>query len=276
MYAFGISHADPDEMMRNHDLVLEGRRQLRRRQHQLDRLRRHELPAQALRPGAARPSQRLGRADAPSRRSAWISRSISNSGGCSASTSSRSTASASNTGSRTTASSSPSRRSPRRCSIASDCALPVAGSGQWGGQAPETYRADRPHHRSALSLRRRHRQPSRRAGRRRARRAAGLAGGGRGHPARRPMPRIIRSSPPRSQNSATARARDGDATIFSSAIMATTSPAPPMSWRRLASNGVATVLFLRHAGRGPACAFQPLPRHRPCRHQPQRDAGMDG
>ena len=34
MYAFGISHADPDEMMRNHDHRGEGRRQLRRGQHQ--------------------------------------------------------------------------------------------------------------------------------------------------------------------------------------------------------------------------------------------------
>ena len=32
-----------------------------------------------------------------------------------------------------------------------DCALPVAGSGQWGGQAPETYRAHRPH-RSTCSI----------------------------------------------------------------------------------------------------------------------------
>ena len=74
MYAFGISHADPDEMMRNHDTVLEGRRQLRRGQHQLDRLRRHELPAQALRPCAACPPQRLGPAHPPSRASAWTSR----------------------------------------------------------------------------------------------------------------------------------------------------------------------------------------------------------
>ena len=28
----------------------------------------------------------------------------------------------------------------RRSSTQADCPLPVAGSGQWGGQAPETYR----------------------------------------------------------------------------------------------------------------------------------------
>ena len=47
-----------------------------------------------------------------------------------------------------------------------DCALPVVGSGQWGGQAPDTYRPHGPDHRSPLSLRRRHRQPSGRTRRR--------------------------------------------------------------------------------------------------------------
>ncbi len=139
MYAFGISHADPDEMMRNHDIVAEGGRQLRRRQHQLDRLRRHELPAQALRPGAARASQRLGRPDAPSRRSAWTSRSSSSSGGCSALTSSRSTASAIKYWEPDESFVSSFKAVSTPLFDASDCPLPVAGSGQWGGQAPETY-----------------------------------------------------------------------------------------------------------------------------------------
>ena len=58
----------------------------------------------------------------------------------------------------------------------SDCPLPVAGSGQWGGQAPETYARTGPHAGSALSLRRRRGQPSRRPGRRRPRRAPSLGG----------------------------------------------------------------------------------------------------
>ena len=64
-----------------------------------------------------------------------------------------------------------------------DRPLPVAGSGQWGGQAPRDLRAHRPHAGSALSLRRRHRQPSRRSRGRRQGRPAGLGGRGRGHSA---------------------------------------------------------------------------------------------
>ena len=110
MYAFGISHADPDEMMRNHDLVARaggncavvninsigfgGMAFLRKRSQ----------------PGHPCPPQRLGHPHPPSRASAWTSRSGSNSGACSASTSSRSTASAPSTGSPTSPSWNPSRR----------------------------------------------------------------------------------------------------------------------------------------------------------------------
>ncbi len=109
MYAFNISADDPDQMMRDHDVVAEaggnaavisiksvgfgGMTFLRRRSP----------------PRPPRPPQRLGPPHPPPRASAWSSGSTSSSGGCSASTSSRSTASGRNIGSRTTASCAPSR-----------------------------------------------------------------------------------------------------------------------------------------------------------------------
>ncbi len=139
MYAFGISHADPDEMMRNHDLVpkaggncavvninsigIGGMAFLRKRSE----------------PRASMPTATAGTSSPAIPASAWTSRSGSSSGGCSASTSSRSTASARNTGSRTSPSSQSFKAVTTPIFEPGDCALPVVCSGQWGGQAPETY-----------------------------------------------------------------------------------------------------------------------------------------
>ena len=57
----------PDEMMRNHDLVVAGRRQCRGGQHQFHRLRRHGLLRKRSRPRHPRPPQWLGHPHPPSR-----------------------------------------------------------------------------------------------------------------------------------------------------------------------------------------------------------------
>ena len=74
MYAFGISPADPDEMMRNHDLVRRSRRQLRRRQHQFDRLWRHDASCASARPRACTPIATAGTSSPGIPASAWSSR----------------------------------------------------------------------------------------------------------------------------------------------------------------------------------------------------------
>jgi ribulose 1,5-bisphosphate carboxylase large subunit-like protein len=75
----------------------------------------------------------------------------------------------------------------------SDCALPVVGSGQWGGQAPDTFQGDWRLDGPALSLRRRYRQPSRRAGCR-GQGGSAVVGSGRGrHSAGRLCPRSPRA-----------------------------------------------------------------------------------
>ena len=68
MYAFGISHADPDEMMRNHDLVVEAGGNCRGGQHQL-RSASAAWPSCASAPDLVhpRPPQRLGHPDPASR-----------------------------------------------------------------------------------------------------------------------------------------------------------------------------------------------------------------
>ena len=115
------------------------RRQRRGHQHQFDRLRRLCVPAQALAPRPARASQRLGHPHAPSRPRAGFPRLPAVLAAARASTSFRSTASAPNIGSRTIPSCARSQALREPLFSPSDRPLPVAGSGQWGGQAPETF-----------------------------------------------------------------------------------------------------------------------------------------
>ena len=145
MYAFGISHADPDEMMRNHDLVARGRRQLRGGQHQLDRLRRHGVPAQALAAWSCMPTATAGTSspaipglgmDFKVWQQFWRLLGVDQFqiNGIGAKYWEPDESFVESFEAVTTPIFSPA-----------DCALPVACSGQWGGQAPETYPAHRPH-----------------------------------------------------------------------------------------------------------------------------------
>ena len=67
MYAFGISNTDPDEMMRNHDIVLKAGGNAAVVNINSIGMGAHGVPAQALRSRRARASQWLGYPDPPSR-----------------------------------------------------------------------------------------------------------------------------------------------------------------------------------------------------------------
>lgn len=156
-----------------------------------------------------------------------------------------------------------------------DCALPVAGSGQWGGQAPETYQ--RTGRTTDLMY---------------------LCGGG------------IVSHPggPAAGVRAVQQAWQAAVRDIPLATYATGHPELAASLKKFGAKGndracskrsAALLLWRRPdrldrrhgsagfqrcrygavhgpARRGVAFPIQSLPCHRPCRHQPQRDAGMDG
>ena len=138
MYAFGISHADPEVMLRNHDIVADAGGNAAVININSIGYGGFSFCASA-RASSCTPIAMVGTSSPAIPASGWTFASISNSGGCSASISSRSTASAPNIGSRTIPSCALSRRFRRRCSrrAIGRCRSPAPG--QWGGQAPETF-----------------------------------------------------------------------------------------------------------------------------------------
>ena len=208
MYAFGISHADPDDDDAQSRYRRRRRRQRRRHQHQLDRLRRLRLSAQALAPRAARPSQRLGHPHPPSRPRPGFQRLSAVLAAARRRPVPDQRHRREILGAGRIPSSAPSRRCTTPLFSPSDRPLPVAGSGPMGRPGAGDVCAHGPHAGSAVSLRRRRRQPSRRPGGRREGRPAGLGGGGRRHSAGGLRSRVIANSRNRSPNSAEAK---GDA-----------------------------------------------------------------
>ena len=242
MYAFGISHADPDEMMRNHDLVAAaggnaavininsigygGFAFLRKRSHLVLHAHRNGWDILTRHPGLGldfRVYQQFWRL-------LGVDQFQINGIGAkywepddSFVRSFQAFA---------------SRCSRRRLAAAGRRFRPMGRAG--GGDLP----SHRPDAGSALSLRRRHRQPSRRARGGRARGAAGLGGRRRRHSvgdyAREPSGARAINRQIRREGAAHERPywpismpkeRQGEAN-FCSPIMATISPVRPTSWRR--------------------------------------------
>ena len=138
MFAFNISD-QLDRMLEHHDTVRRRRRHVRDGQPQQRRLRGGRLSCGGGRRCRSTATATAGACSRATRRSAWSSPPIKNSGGSPASISCTSTASRTNSASRTNRSCARSRPASRRCSAATSV-MPVVSSGQWGGQAPETYR----------------------------------------------------------------------------------------------------------------------------------------
>ena len=181
------------------------RRQRGGHQHQFDRLRRLLVSCASARASSCTPIATVGTSSPAIPASAWIFASISSSGGCSASTSFRSTASAPNIGSRTNSFVRSFEALTDAVVLAERSPAAGGGLGPMGRSGAGDLRAHRPHAGSALSLRRRHRQPSRRPGRGRQSRPAGLGGRGRRHSPWTSTPAIIANSPNRSPSSAEAK-----------------------------------------------------------------------
>ena len=280
MYAFGISHADPDVMMRNHDIVAEAGGNCGRHQHQLDRLRRlrllrkrSRLVLHAHRNGWDILTRHPGLGlDFRVYQQFWrllgVDQFQINGIGA-------------------------KYWEPDDSFVRSFHALqqplfspptvrlPVAGSGPMGRPGAGDLRAHRPHAGPALSLRRRRRRPSRRSGGRRARRQAGLGGGGRRHAAG-----DLRARPSRTRAIHRQVWRAGDmggrrpGSRWTPALLLAyygddlTGSTDVME--ALASRGVPTVAVHARADAGAAREIRRRPRDRPCRLQPQRIPGLDG
>ena len=120
--------------------------------------------------------------------------------------------------------------------------MPAFSSGQWAGTVPATWAAHR-QRRPAVHVGRRHPRAPRRPGRRRRQHPPGLGGRARRHAARRCRARA-RPSCAHALEFFGKVSDAGDRVAGQSSSTATTSPAPPTRWPRLARAGLRTVLFL--------------------------------